>query len=421
MTDAVVTGAGLAGLTCAYLLAGQGRRVLVTGWRPGDPERASGTSQAPGETSPPARWLVLNELTIDLLREVWDGGSGLFDGAWPVRCRYVRWGGSGTDQPLEQRSLAVDGAQLAQRLGRRLAETHPDLVRLTAAGPAPSAAEWLIAAGHPSAGPAGSRPVHIGRRHMISAEVELVAGESAASHLVATGPAWIFLAPVGPRRALVQAMVPGPVADPVPLLRRLLDGTELGRRLVAPPEAAVVVPAAPRLRQPPCGPGWIAVGGHAARFDPLSGSGTAQAVRTAVLAAAAIDAVDRGADELDVRAHVTDRVLTAFTEHVRTCLGLYTSALVGGDLVGGDLVGGDPVGGDPVGGGPAGGGPVGGGPGSARTSWGAGRAGLDPAAWQDEIDLTAAALRGFGLAAAPSPRFTLTGPLPGWRLVPHSP
>lgn len=384
MTDAVVTGAGLAGLTCAYLLAGQGRRVLVTGWQPGDPERVSGTSrvsctsQAPGEAGPPAHWLVLNELTTALLREVWDGGNGLFDGAWPIRRRHVRWGGSSTDQPLEQPSLAVDGTQLAQRLGMRLTEVYPDLVRLTAAGSAPPVAEWLVAAGHPTAGPAGGRPIDIGRRNMISAEVRLAAAEPAGtSQLVTTGPAWIFLAPIGQRRALVQAMVPGPVADPVPLLRRLLAGTELGRRLAAPPAAAVVVPAAPRFLQPPCGPGWFAVGGCAARFDPLSGSGTAQAVRTAVLAAAAIDAVDRGADERDVRAHVTDRVLTAFAEHVRTCLGLYTSALAGG------------------------------------------RTGLDPAAWQDEIDLTAAALRGFGAAAGSSPRFILTGPLPGWRLVPH--
>ncbi|MCK9879029.1 hypothetical protein MXD59_25275 [Frankia sp. Ag45/Mut15] len=389
MTDAVVAGAGLAGLTCAYLLAGQDRRVLVTGWEP-------------GRAAPPARWLVLNELTTALLREIWDGGDDLFDGAWPIRRRHVHWGDSRTDQPLEQPALAVDGTQLAQRLGVRLTEVHPDLVRFTAADTVPPVTGWLVAAGHPTtgqtgvagqagvAGAAGARPIDIGRRTMISAQVRLAAAESiTGSHLVTTGPAWIFLAPVGPGRALVQAMVPGPVADPVPLLRRLLADTELGHRLAAAPTAAVVVPAAPRLRRPLCGPGWFSVGDGAVRFDPLCGSGSTQAIRTAVLTAAAIDAIDRGVDEHDVRAHVTDRVLTAFAEHVRTCLGLYMSALASDDP---------------------------GGTGTARVDR---RVGLDPLAWRDEIDLMAAGLRRFGPATGSSSRFTLTGPLPGWRLVPH--
>jgi len=111
---------------------------------------------------------------------------------------------------------------------------------------------------------------------------------------MATGrQAWTFLAPIGPRRALVQAMVPGPVHDPVRLLGRLLHETGLDAQLAGAPATATVVPAAPRLLAPPCGPGWFAVGAAAVQFDPLSGSGTAQAVRTAILAAAAIEAIER--------------------------------------------------------------------------------------------------------------------------------
>jgi len=112
---------------------------------------------------------------------------------------------------------------------------------------------------------------------------------------MATGrQAWTFLAPIGPRRALVQAMVPGPVHDPVRLLGDLLHETGLDAQLAGAPATTTVVPAAPRLLAPPCGPGWFAVGAAAVQFDPLSGSGTAQAVRTAILATAAIDAIERG-------------------------------------------------------------------------------------------------------------------------------
>ncbi|WP_462187640.1 MULTISPECIES: hypothetical protein [unclassified Frankia] len=362
MTEVVVAGAGLAGLTCAYLLAAQGRPVRVTGWQPDARERAPDT----GGARP--RWLVLNELTVAVLRDVWDGGAGLFEDAWPIRHRHVRWGGSATTRRLEQPSLAVDGSVLVRRLGARLAEAHPDLVRFTPDGLASPPAAWLVTAAAPPPG-RPARPVELGRRNMISAEVRLAPAEpTATSRLVAAGSAWVFLAPIGERQALVQAMVPGPVARPVPLLHRLLAETALGARLTALPETVVVVPAAPRFLQPPCGPGWFAVGGTAARFDPLSGSGVVHAVCTAILAAAAIEAIDRGADERDVRAHVTARVLTAFFEHVRTCLGLYTSALDTSD---------------------------------PDTS------ALAATAWRDEIDTMAGALRRFGAAPPPSFGFTL--------------
>lgn len=140
---------------------------------------------------------------------------------------------------------------------------------------------------------------------------------------------WIFVAPVGTDVALVQAMVPGPVTHPGPLLADLLAETGLTGALADPPTTATVVDAAPRLLYPPCGAGWLAVGTLAARFDPLSGSGTAHALRTALLAAAVIKAATGGEQVDALLDHYTRRLQDAFADHLRSCARLYDVGLPG--------------------------------------------------------------------------------------------
>ncbi len=127
-------------------------------------------------------------------------------------------------------------------------------------------------------------------------------------------------------------MVPGPVEDPAGHLGRVLARSPLAARLTGPPAIVVALPAAPRLHRAPATPpsdrtpGLLLVGAGAIRYDPLSGTGTAQALRTAVLAAAVIDSAAAGTPADRLCAHYTARLHTAFRDHLTTCARLYPQA-----------------------------------------------------------------------------------------------
>lgn len=318
MSEVVVAGRGLAALTCALLLARQGRRVRIIG-----PETAG------------RRWLVLPEAVAELLCEVWGADAGVLDTAWTVQRRYVRWGDDDR-QYVAAPSRTLDGTALNQRLATYLARTWGDQVRFDHSTPlsdhpippdstvSPNGTingRWLITA---TPTPDSARFGVVGRRNVIAAEARLMpTGDSSTCLMETTNQGWVYLAPVGKKLALVQAMVPGPAHNPLRLLCDLLDQTGLGAQLAELPARASAVRAAPGLLAPPCGPSWLAVGAAAIQFDPLSGSGAAQAVRTAILATAAINAVDQGHCAEDVLEHYAARIHMAFTNHLQRCLDLY--------------------------------------------------------------------------------------------------
>ncbi len=348
MTEVCIAGRGLAALTCALLVARQGRAVRIYGAEPTG-----------------ARPLVLPQATVELLVDVWGADAGLLAAGWPVQRRWVRWGTAAPEQ-VSVRGVTLDGTELNQRLAAHLSGNHAAQIRFengvsSSDGPVATEGNWLVTAVPPDA----ARFVTAGRRRMITTEAPLAPTADPHTCSMATGrQAWAFLTPIGSRRALVQAMVPGPVHDPVRFLGRLLHETGLGAQLAGSPATATVVPAAPQLLAPPCEPGWFAVGSAAVQFDPLSGSGAAQAVRTAILAAAAIE---RGDSAQRVREHYAARLRVAYTDHLRRCLSLYRSAFPG-------------------------------------------------APWQDELDATALTLRA---TAALTPRMDFV--LAGLRLEPRRP
>ncbi|MFC9735832.1 NAD(P)/FAD-dependent oxidoreductase [Streptomyces roseolus] len=295
-----VAGSGLAELTCAWLLLARGHRVRL---------RSSGPAAGP-------RPLLLNEPTLNLLHSLW----GLTP---PADChhlthRQVRWGpGAGpTGRRLPQPALVVDGARLAEHLLGRLAARYPDAFSEPSGPP-----RWTVTA----AGPPGHWTA--GRRHLLAGEAPLAPGaDETTARLVCTELAWLHLTPLGGGRALLQAMIPGPATRPTELLERLLAGSALAPALRHAPETAVALPAAPRLHPAPVVPGRILVGAGAIRYDPLSGTGTAQALRTAILAAASLHAMARGAPHGPVSTHYTTRLRTAFHAHLATCARLYPQA-----------------------------------------------------------------------------------------------
>ncbi|MGW7607586.1 hypothetical protein ACWGKW_09930 [Streptomyces sp. NPDC054766] len=295
-----LTGYGLAELTCARLLAGRGHRIRFA------PEPAAPAGPRP---------LLLTGPTLELLHSLW--GDGLLDGTWRLSHREVSWG----EEPaarLAQPARVVDGAVLATRIRGRLG---PGL--RGSGSPA-----WTV-----SAVPPDGAHRHCGRRQLLAGTAPLRPGADERTARLATAAlGWVQLTPLGGGDCLVQGMVPGPAGDPAALLARLLAESGLDRLLRRPPHTATAIPAAPRLHPAPARPpadgagGLLTVGAGALRCDPLSGTGTAQALRTGILAAAVIDAAAAGTPAGALCAHYAARLGAAFAEHLRSCDRLYAVA-----------------------------------------------------------------------------------------------
>jgi 2-polyprenyl-6-methoxyphenol hydroxylase-like FAD-dependent oxidoreductase len=319
----VVDGAGVAGLTCARLLADRGWNVVVV-------ERGRG----------PAPTIVLNQLTLMLLGELW-GHHHLLDGAHPLTERRIRWGDGSPMGRVQQVSAAVDGQRLVNQLRLRLLHTSRGRVQILERPLAAPAADqsrngpaWVIDAtgrGSTMAGPNHRPPWFrsFGRRVILAADVAL--RNAADSHVcwMETVPnGWVFLAPLGHGQGLLQAMVAERPADQALALSDAMASTACIHGLVEGLASPVATfDAAPRLREPIGEAGWLSVGEAAMRLDPISGYGVAYAIREAILATAVIDTAGAAASSQGYLSHYQHRLRDAFIGHLDACIGLYGAGL----------------------------------------------------------------------------------------------
>lgn len=317
----LVVGTGIAGLTCAHLLAG--RRWEVELWDLG------------ADRSPP---LLLHHVTAQLLHDLWQDDA-LLDGAVRLRVRTVRWG-NGLATTLRHPAVVIDGRILRERLLRRVSRR----VRHVEVPPA-TLAEQLRAADQPGVVTfdASGRAAHaaaafgkarrqvFGRRCVLSAPVTLAGlGAPEACWMETVPDGWVFCFPIGPanaQQAVLQAMVPSRPEDPEATLRRLHAETQMIKSRVGAPSGQVAVfAAAPQRAQPLLGAGWIAVGDAAIALDPVSGNGTGHGLRGAILATSIAQAIAAGQPEPACLHHYDARLTDALRVHLQRCLAHYASA-----------------------------------------------------------------------------------------------
>ena len=300
-----VYGAGVGSLTVASLLSRQGWHVVLL--------------DAP-RRPPPA--LVLNQVAQDLLADVF--GPELLEDGHVIEERRVRWGSGSREAVVPAGSVSIEGQILLDRLRARL-----DLEATPGSDDSPS---WVV----DGAGRAGteeglaatrraSRTV-FGRRCVLQAHVSLV-GDSRSSRVEAVEDGWVHLAPLAVDRAVVQAMLPAAPADPEAALRVMTSATAAVRHAIGGWLGDVTVfSAAPSLSDVVCGPGWISVADAAVSVDPISGFGTAWALRGGILGAAVIEATRSRLPEEECLQHYSDRLRAAVIDHVDRCLDLYGAA-----------------------------------------------------------------------------------------------
>lgn len=309
---ALVLGAGIAGLTCAW-------RLRAHGWR----------VDCVASDGPPGPVVILDRATADLVLELWQGDETLFAGAHRLHGRIVRWEHATTPTCVDAPALAMPVDVLAARLADRARAAALRFVAPERADPARYA--WVVQAGGRDAMPAGA--IEFGRRRGVAVPIRLTPRARTDRTSIESVPGgWLFVIPQGLGCGTLQAVFRGGTSDPRAELRNQLARSSATSELV---EDVIGEPtrfsAMPRLALVPCAQGTIAVGDAAISLDPLSGSGLASGMRSAILAAAVLDAAARDAAPQPYFDHYTRRLRDSMRRHVLSCIELYSQAACASD------------------------------------------------------------------------------------------
>ncbi len=293
MTGIRIHGDGVAARCCAHLLAQAGLAVSF---------EATARPRLPV--------ILLSQLAQQLIRDIF-GPQARFDDAPRVCRRIVAWGANAAPVELAHEAAVVSEEILLERLGLSLPEPA-----------AVEAAEWSVCSARPLPGSVTEH--RFGSRMASTMSVELQRGaEAEACWIESLSEGWLFLITSAPGAGWLVAV--GTEADEL-----LAESRLIAPRIAARMPASGRFESAARMVSPICAPGWLACGSAAMGFDPISGDGTAQAVREAILASAVLVSVGRGGDCGELLAHYQARLTAGFQRHLAHCLKYYASGCEGG-------------------------------------------------------------------------------------------
>ena len=304
---ALVLGSGVAGLTCAQLLAARGWRV-----------------DCAANPAPPGPVVIISRLNADLLLELWQVDERLFTGAHRLRGRVVQWEDVAAPTQTATPAFVVPVDILLARLADLARKAGVGSVELGHVDPAHY--DWVVHAGGRDAVP--EKYVAFGRRRGVAASVKLTPLAHTDRALIESVPGgWLFVIPQGLGRGALQAVFADEIVDPAAQLGALLARSRFMSALI---EEIVGEPAGfaamPRLAMTPCVSRSIDVGDAAVALDPLSGNGVGSGLRSAILAAAVLDAARRDAMPQACFDHYAQRLRKTMRSHVQSCVEFYGRA-----------------------------------------------------------------------------------------------
>jgi flavin-dependent dehydrogenase len=319
MPKVLVIGNGIAGLSCAQLLANRGWEIEI--W---------------GKHQLFAPTLILNQITCNLLQDIWHLERNFWDSLHLLHERRVCWGKDGEVLSMAEPSVVINGKSLSDRLWHHLLEKYhhqvyirelpikidnldrlqDDFAWVIDAGGRQSAIAQQLGSGH---------RYSFGERCILSQEVQLTDAAPEDIYWIETVPeGWLFLAPVGNNRAILQAMVPLISGQSLELLTILLNQSRYIQEYIGKISESITIFAGfPQILQPLAGKKYLAVGDAAFSVDPISGDGTGYAIRGAILATSIIDTIAAGLSSSDCLEHYSLRLETAFVAHLQQCLEYY--------------------------------------------------------------------------------------------------
>jgi flavin-dependent dehydrogenase len=281
----------------------------------------------PPKSQSPA--VTLNAVTVRLLHDIFGDMNYVLRDAQLINQHHINWDRNSSDEFTPSSGITLDGGVLSARLLDVLRQDAQIIVSQETRGERDEGSfEWRVyATNGPSADNNNSSivPTSFGQRHAISAEVLLHDdSECATSRIESTPAGWLFLAPLAKGRGVLQGIVSQKPNDSGQTLRAVLGQTRQIKHIVRHVSATTyAVPCAPKKLSEMSGANWLATGTAACSYDPLCGDGTGYAVRAAILAAAVLEAIDRGTPTKSLLNYYKLRLTYAFYTHIRSCLSLY--------------------------------------------------------------------------------------------------
>jgi hypothetical protein len=257
---------------------------------------------------------MLSGAALALMGDVF-GDLGCLSQLPQIRRRIVSWGPDAKAVSVSHAAVVVSEKDLLESIAARPAvvaeQTSPKRTAMR------SMRDWTILAAPPL--PRDTEEHHFGSRTATAVAVKLKTGiDAGACWVESLEDGWLFLIPNAPGEAYLLS-----VGDSVDALlgksRLIADQIESIKKAVGE------FPAHPRIQWPLCGSGWLACGTAAMAFDPLCGDGTAHAIREAILAAAVIQAIAKGADVEALLAHYQTRLTAGLARHILLCEQFYTT------------------------------------------------------------------------------------------------
>jgi hypothetical protein len=300
-----IRGDGVAALTCSYLLQTAGCNTAIQrNTRPLLPAlMVSASSQA---------------LFCDILNAA-DALSNLPR----IETRVVKWGPSATTIALPHSAVVVSEELLQSRIAK--------LVRFDCGSDA--SPDWAII----SSRPLPDLPMEhtFGQRMATVVPVKLQSRSAPSTCWIeSVKEGWLFLLPegsgAGAKRKRGSAQPQGWLMSVGGSVDSQLSVSEVvAAQITRLSESTREFPAHPRVAWPLTGSHWLACGTAALAFDPLCGDGTGHAIREAILAAAVLRAIQRGANVDELLNHYQARLVAGFKRHLSVCSEFYGSGGLG--------------------------------------------------------------------------------------------
>jgi hypothetical protein len=250
--------------------------------------------------------ILLSQSTQKLLIDIFCVPE-FFAGMPHIRHRVVAWG-SRESVVLPHDAVVISEDSLLARLNACLPGIPVGIAD----------SEWSVltsrsANGLPSLG--AERRFGGGTAHVCSVDLTRNA-EAETCWVESTGNGWLFLLTTGPGVGSLLSV--GEDAESLLGQSRLIAG-----KINQIQPVGAEFPAYPRTLEQLCGPGWLACGSVAVAFDPLCGEGAGNAAREAILACAAIRAIQAGESPEAVMGEYATRLRLGFLRHLEQCREFY--------------------------------------------------------------------------------------------------
>jgi hypothetical protein len=288
-----IRGDGVAALTCSYLLqTSRCNTAIQRNTRPLLPAlMVSASSQA---------------LFCDILNAA-DALSNLPR----IETRVVKWGPSASTIALPHSAVVVSEELLQSRIAK--------LVRFD--GGSDDSPDWAIISSRPL--PDLPMEHSFGQRTATVVSVKLQSGSAPSTCWIeSVDEGWLFLLPEGSGNGWLMS-VGGSVDS------QLSVSEVVAAQITQLSESTREFSAHPRVAWPLAGSRWLACGTAALTFDPLCGDGTGHAIREAILAAAVLRAIQRGANVDELLNHYQARLVAGFKRHLSVCSQFYEAGGTG--------------------------------------------------------------------------------------------